>query len=81
MISMTEQLYKEFMESFIDGVFTTLEFQNNATIQLFDEQTELENKYGMLSDIQDFFNEEDFNTKMFITSNSYTLLIWESLDL
>lgn len=78
---MTEQLYKEFMESFIDGVFTTLEFQNNATIQLFDEQTELENKYGMLSDIQDFFNEEDFNTKMFITSNSYTLLIWESLDL
>ena len=28
-----------------------------------------------------FFNEEDFNTKMFVTLTSYTLLIWKSLDL
>ena len=81
MISMIEKLYKEFMESFIDSIYEQLEFQDSVTIQLINEQTELENKYGMLSDIQDFFNEEDFNTKMFVTLTSYTLLIWKSLDL
>ena len=81
MISMIEQLYKEFIESFIDSIYEQLEFQDSVTIQLINEQTELENKYGMLSDIQDFFNEEDFNTKMFVTLTSYTLLIWKSLDL
>ena len=78
---MIEQLYKEFMESFIDSIYEQLEFQDSVTIQLINEQTELENKYGVLSDIQDFFNEEDFNTKMFVTLTSYTLLIWKSLDL
>lgn len=78
---MIEQSYKEFMESFIDSIYEQLEFQDYVTIQLINEQTELENKYGMLSDIQDFFNEEDFNTKMFVTLTSYTLLIWKSLDL
>lgn len=52
---MIEQLYKEFMESFIDSIYEQLEFQDSVTIQLINEQTELENKYGMLSDIQDFF--------------------------
>lgn len=69
-------LFKEHVDSFIDGVYELLDYQDVVTIQLYDKDMFLEYELGMLSCVKEYFDDEYFHTLLIESSNSYTLKIW-----